>query len=228
MKKLFTIVALAFCALTINAQTTLSFSEVKAAGSLDGQTLSNTEYNYTLSLTITDTKGKVSIDENNARFGTPESYVSFDHRLKSGGKSSSANSMSLTIPADGDLLVYARSASGSATDRNLVLTQNDEELYNKVVQDADATSFTTDEGKTSKVFPVISVPVKQGTVDIAYPTGALNFYGFTFKDKAATGITKTLKAETAKDNATYNLAGQHLNKDSKGLVIRNGKKFINK
>lgn len=29
MKKLFTIVALAFCALTINAQTTLSFSEVK-------------------------------------------------------------------------------------------------------------------------------------------------------------------------------------------------------
>ena len=102
MKKLFTIVALAFCALTINAQTTLSFSEVKAAGSLDGQTLSNTEYNYTLSLTITDTKGKVSIDENNARFGTPESYVSFDHRLKSGGKSSAANSMSLTIPADGD------------------------------------------------------------------------------------------------------------------------------
>lgn len=61
MKKLFTLAALVLCALTINAQTTISFSEVKAAGSLNGQTITSTLDGF--SLTVTDTKKRCPLME---------------------------------------------------------------------------------------------------------------------------------------------------------------------
>ena len=80
MKKFFTLAALALCALTINAQTTISFSEVKAAGSLNGQTITSTLDGF--SLTVTDTKDKVTVDESGARFGTAESNTPLWHGRK--------------------------------------------------------------------------------------------------------------------------------------------------
>lgn len=49
----------------------------------------------------------------------------------------------------------------------------------------------------------------------------------TFVDGAATGIN-AVSAQKANDAVRYNLAGQRVGKDYKGLVIMNGKKFINK
>ena len=96
-KKFFTLAALALCALTINAQTTISFSsEEMAASSLNGQTITSTLDGF--SLTVTDTKGKVVVDKNDGRFGTAESNTLYEYRLKSGGKSSSTNSMSIAVP----------------------------------------------------------------------------------------------------------------------------------
>lgn len=51
-----------------------------------------------------------------------------------------------------------------------MLTQDGKELYNKVVQESDATSITLDDGNESKVYPIISVAVNQGTVEVTYPT----------------------------------------------------------
>lgn len=42
-----------------------------------------------------------------------------------------------------------------------------------------------------------------------------------------TGITNITAAETA-DAPAYNIAGQRVNADAKGLIIKNGKKFVNK
>ena len=225
MKKFFTLAALALCALTINAQTTISFSEVKAAGSLNDQTITSTLDGF--SLTVTDTKDKVSVDENEACFGTAESNTLYEYRLKSGGKSSSANCMSIAVPASGTLQVCARTGSSSATDRNLVLTQDGTELYNKVVQESDATSITLDDGNESKVYPIISVAVSQGTVEVTYPTGSMNFYAFTFTP-GTTGISSTVETQKANDGATYNLTGQRVDKNYKGIVISDGKKVIRK
>ena len=224
MKKLFTLAALVLCALTLNAQTTISFSEKKAAGSLHGQTITSTLDGF--SLTVTDTKGKVSVDASNARFGTAESNTAYAFRLKSGGKSSSANCMSIAIPTDGTLQVCVRTGSNSATDRNLVLTQDGKELYNKVVVESDATSITLDDGSESKVYPIVSVPVNKGTVEVTYPTGSLNFYAFIFTP-TATGINSTMQTKKA-DGAEYNLAGQRVDKNYKGIVISDGKKVIRK
>ncbi len=225
MKKLFTLAAFVLCALTLSAQTTISFSEEKKAGSLNGQTITSTLEGF--SLTVTDTKGKASVDANNARFGTAESNTAYDHRLKSGATSDDANCMSIAIPASGILQVCARSASSSATDRNLVLTQDGKELYNQVIKDADVIKITDDDGKTIKVYPVVSVAVNKGTVDVTYPTGSLNFYAFTFT-LTTTGISNTLQTKKESNGAAYNLAGQRVNKNYKGIVICNGKKIIQK
>lgn len=46
-------------------------------------------------------------------------------------------------------------------------------------------------------------------------------------DAATTGIS-TVKAATENNSAIFNVAGQQVSKNYKGLVIKNGKKFVNK
>lgn len=78
---------------------------------------------------------------------------------------------------------------------------------------------------------------------IMNPKSQVGFYGFTYTyDKAAfdaadplpepqlpTAIETVKNIEKAiKDNAIYNLAGQKVDKSQKGILIQNGKKFVNK
>ena len=156
----------------------IKFTEAVAAGNLQD--------NYSdgdFKLTRTDGGGKHSIDGNNAYFGTAEDYQKFEYRLKVGGTSGAANSLQLAIPADGTLKVYVRTSKSSATDRTLVLAQGGKTLYNNVVKEDDAVEVSMDsqnpDNKT-KVYRVVEVRVVTGTVDITYPVGALNFYGFEF------------------------------------------------
>lgn len=197
----------------------IAFTDGDTAG--DGAVFSKGDFK----LTQVDTDGKTAIDGNNVYFGTADNYQKFTHRLKTGGKSGSKNSLTLTIPSDGTLNVYVRTGSNSATDRNLVLTQNNEELYNKVVQEADAIEVTFEgEEKATKIYPVISVTVKAGEVLVGYPTGSLNFYGFEFIGSSS-GVNN-IEVEKAKNNIRYNLAGQRVDESYKGVVIMNGKKFV--
>ena len=168
----------------------------------------------------------MAIDGNNAYFGTADGYQKFEKRLKSGGKSSSKNAMTLTVPVAGTLKVYARTASSSATDRTVVLTQNEAELYNAVVQDGDAIEVPMgEEQKATKVYPVISVPVEAGDVSVTYPVGAINFYGFELVP-GTTAIEAVSDVKRAQSNVRYNLAGQRVGASYKGVVIMNGKKYL--
>ena len=47
-------------------------------------------------------------------------------------------------------------------------------------------------------------------------------------DLSGTDGIETVKANKAFDGAIYNLAGQKVNANYKGVVIQNGKKFIQK
>lgn len=195
----------------------IAFTDGDTAG--DGAVFSKGDFK----LTQVDTDGKTAIDGNNVYFGTADNYQKFTHRLKTGGKSGSKNSLTLTIPSDGTLNVYVRTGSNNATDRNLVLTQDGTELYNQVVQEADAITVTMGEND-NKVYPVITVNVKAGEVAVGYPTGSLNFYGFEFI-AGASGVNAVI-VEKAKNNIRYNLAGQRVDESYKGVVIMNGKKFV--
>ncbi len=60
-------------------------------------------------------------------------------------------------------------------------------------------------------------------------SGSTNFY----KKEGAntdpyTGITNVVSKNAKSSNVTYNLAGQRVSKDFKGIVIKNGQKFMNK
>ena len=156
---------------------TFSASDVASAGTLNGVTFAKGG----LELTITDTAGKVSIDKNTSKFGTEDSNVTCDYRLKVGAKSSDKNYLTLTIPQDGTLKVYARTSSNSATDRNMVITQNGEEIFNQIVQEADA---------VNKIYPAYTAEVEAGTAVITYPTGALNFYGFELETSTPSTATE--------------------------------------
>ena len=68
--------------------------------------------------------------------------------------------------------------------------------------------------------------VAKGKKYAVYCAGSkLGFYGFKFE--ITSGISN-LEVENAADNTTYNVAGQKVSENTKGLVIKSGKKFINK
>lgn len=168
------------------------------------------------SVAITDTDNKLSIDANSCRFGGAEDYKSYSHRLKTGGKSSSKNFITLNIPAAGKIRLAVRTSSNSATDRNLVITQGEKELYNAVIQESMATEVT--EGETQvKVYPYVEVAVAAGTVRLTYPVNGLNFYSFGFmEDSTATGVDEIAngKSQTIK-----------VIRDGQLLIEKNGKNY---
>ncbi len=208
--------------------------DVCAQGS--AETLYGTDDFY---VSLVDTDGKHAVDANNAYFGDATQQIKFTHRFKTSGKSGAKNSMTLTIPSDGKLSVYVRTGSNSATDRNLVLTQGENELYNQVVQEADAIEVAPEdlnvvnpakaEGDPVKVYPIITVDVVAGEVAVGYPTGSLNFYAFQFVSET-TGIVNIMPEQQGFDESlpAYNLQGQRVTKSYRGIVIQNGRKFMNK
>ena len=222
MKKFFTLIAAVALAASVNAQV-LTFTQKYTKGSVPATFSADG-----LELKVVDKDGKMEVDANSQYFGTAESYKNFSFRLKSGGKSLTKNNLILTVPSDGTLKVYVRTGSSSATDRNVVLIQNGTELVNKILLESEAVSvsMTVDNvTKDTKVFPVISVPVKQGDVAITYPVNSVNFYGFELV-KTSTGISSVNAAAAKKNGKTYNMAGQEVSSSAKGLIIKNGKKYV--
>lgn len=225
MKKFFTLIAAVAMAASVNAQV-FTFDTDYAQGAVPATITSNG-----LVLSVVDVNAKISVDANTAYFGTADSYERFAKRMKSGGKSSSKNMLTLTLPSDGTLKVYARTGSSGATDRNVILTQNDTELANKVLLESEAVSvnmMVDGVEVAKKVYPAVSVAVKAGDVVITYPVGSINFYGFEFVASGTSGISNIQASEAANEGATFNLLGQKVASNAKGLVIKNGKKFINK
>ncbi len=56
----------------------------------------------------------------------------------------------------------------------------------------------------------------------------VGFHGFDFTPFVEDGIQEMTVDTTAKSKYSYNLAGQRVNASSKGIIIKDGKKFINK
>lgn len=220
MRKIFTLIAMAAFAVTVSAQKiefTQKYDKLNVPGTFENE-------GFVLTVTDTDTNGKISVDENTAYFGTADNYVSFGFRLKTGGKSSSKNGLSLTLPQDGTIKIYARTGSNSATDRNVVLTQKETstELLNKILLESEAVETVID-GDVKKVYPVLSASAKAGVVDITYPINSINFYCFELV--TSTGVSQILTPEV--EGETYNLSGVKVADDTKGIVIKNGKKVVN-
>lgn len=86
------------------------------------------------------------------------------------------------------------------------------------------------EGATSVELPLDAAAknsVKQ--IYIQGPAGAQFVLASAYvcvKDYVATGISQTIAAPAAKASKVFNLAGQQVGKSYKGIVIKNGKKYV--
>ena len=67
-----------------------------------------------------------------------------------------------------------------------------------------------------------------GTYYVLAAGTKMGFYGFKYVTGTSTGISDIQAPKSSKDGATFNLLGQKVASNAKGLVIKNGKKFINK
>ena len=74
----------------------------------------------------------------------------------------------------------------------------------------------------------VTFSVAEGGTYYVFAAGSkLGFYGFKFT-AGTSGISNINASEAANEAATFNLLGQKVASNAKGLVIKNGKKFINK
>lgn len=80
-----------------------------------------------------------------------------------------------------------------------------------------------------QILAYVTIDVEAKTYLMFNPKNQLGIYGFKFTPESGSGIN-TIKA-TEKNDANapvYNLAGQKVEKNQKGILIQNGKKFVNK
>ena len=64
-----------------------------------------------------------------------------------------------------------------------------------------------------------------GTYYVLAAGTKMGFYGFKYVEKVSNGISN-ISVDSAKAGKTYNLAGQLVSDSYKGMVIKNGKKFV--
>ena len=75
----------------------------------------------------------------------------------------------------------------------------------------------------------VTFSVAEGGTYYVFAAGSkMGFYGFKYVTGTSTGISDIQAPKSSKDGATFNLLGQKVVNDAKGIVIKNGKKFINK
>lgn len=116
--------------------------------------------------------------------------------------------------------VVVNFASPTATNGKLVVEYND----------AAAGSAEIAEGATS-VEVALDAAAKNSVkqIYIQGPAGAQFVLASAYvcvKDYVSTGISQTIAAPAAKSSKVFNLAGQQVGKSYKGIVIKNGKKYV--
>ena len=195
----------------------ITWSEAVAAGSLASTYGSNG-----FVLTRTDGNNKQAVDANNAYFGDASAQTKYAFRFKTGGTGGSKNALSLSIPSKGTLEVCARTASSSSP-RAIVINGVSTTLDDSSISvDMEGNISETNPTGATKVYPVISVPVTAGTVNVEYPINSLNFYCFEFvpqgtaveavaeaKAEAAPKVVKVIKNGKLYIG-NYNVAGQQV------------------
>ena len=97
-------------------------------------------------------------------------------------------------------------------------------------KDGDSQKFTQNEkGEnilSEKSNGVVKINVAEGGTYYVLAAGTkLGFYGFKYEVGTSTGIS-SVKAEAAQNGKTYDLAGQQVSDSYKGMVIKNGKKYV--
>ena len=233
MKKIFTLIAVAAMALSANAQTpavTYTFDNQESTYVL-GDNCEATTYSM---------DGKVGFSVNYLNGGSVKMQVKlaanpeiFFEYANSGAKSNAvktgenymqcdSKNFIINVPVKTNDVLYVKySAKGSTA-----ATVQIEGSEPPVTQNEDA--VTTCSAKTEADAVIFScTATKGGTAKIKETAGGMRVYAISINQEPS-GISTVKAAKFNTDAPAYNLAGQKVGKDFKGLVIKNGAKVVNK
>ena len=219
MKKFFTLIAAVAMAASVNAQSEWNFSN------WDAKTYSETFTKDGLTLNINkDSKGK---DAPMAIDGSKKTVddVKYTQRLKLSGTGSVSDLenlvrvVSFDVEGPGDIYVVAAHASSSGDPRTLKVAA----VVDNAMTSLDDISYDANEIKS---FTVKYNQNKAAKILIYSGKSGMNIYDIKFTPSTSTGISSVNAAAAKKDGKTYNMAGQEVSSSAKGIVIKNGKKYV--
>ena len=95
----------------------------------------------------------------------------------------------------------------------------------KKVGEGENEEWIQDQEYTDEPQDVTSLVLQACEKDATYPA-VINIKSIKRVTTTATGISKVENLEVAKDGKSFNLAGQQVGKNYKGVVIKNGKKMV--
>lgn len=98
-------------------------------------------------------------------------------------------------------------------------------------KDGESQKFTHNEKNeniiAAKSNGIVTLNVAAGGTYYVLAAGTrLGFYGFKYTIGTGTGISSVNAAAAKKNGKTYNMAGQEVSSSAKGIVIKNGKKYV--
>lgn len=233
MKKFFTLIAVVAMAASVNAQGTYAVAEGDVVNAGDQiTTVNNVTLTYCENAGTAFAVGKKTTNWADADFGA---YVCGKNsgKLVSGAEptgcaykfeTTKAGSLTVAVQlnaAKGFHILDADFAEVAPASYNL-----------PAAKDGTSQKFTQNEkGEnivTAKSNGTVTInAVAGGTYYVLAAGTKLGFYGFKFT-AGTSGISNINASEAANEGATFNLMGQKVASNAKGLVIKNGKKFINK
>lgn len=221
MKKFFTLMAAVAMAASMNAQTEWNFSN------WDAKTYSETFTKDGLTLNINkNSKGEdapMTIDGSTKTVDD----VKYTQRLKLSGSGSVSDLenlvrvVSFEVEGPGDIYVVAAHASSNGDPRVLkvaAVVDNDITPLEDVSFDANEIKSFTVKYDQNKAAKILIYSAKSG----------MNIYDIKFTPANVSNGISNINVDSAKAGKIYNMAGQQVSGSFKGLVIKNGKKFINK
>lgn len=218
MKKFFTLIAAVALAASVNAQTEWNFSN------WDAKKYSETFTKDGLTLNINkDGKGEdapMTIDSNKKKVDN----VQYTQRLKLSGTGSVSDLdnlvrvVSFNVEGPGDIYVVAAHASSSGVPRTLKVAA----VVDNAMTSLDDISYDANEIKS---FTVKYNQNKAAKILIYSGKSGMNIYDIKFTPATSTGIS-SVSAAAKKNGKTYNMAGQEVSSSAKGLIIKNGKKYV--
>ena len=98
-------------------------------------------------------------------------------------------------------------------------------------KDGESQKFTLNEKNeniiAAKSNGIVTFNVAAGGTYYVLAAGTkMGFFGFKYTIGTGTGISSVNAAAAKKNGKTYNMAGQEVSSSAKGLIIKNGKKYV--
>lgn len=213
MKKLFTLVAAALMACGVYAQQeekVWNFSEWEAKDYTATETIDG------LTVVATSEKG-ITVDENSKTIND----VKYTQRLKfNGSGNETARHICFDVAGPCKISIGVISGSSSATDRFLNVAAG---TFDGVIGTMPA------DGKTAMEQTVEYTGAEPTKIYVYSGNSGVNIYYVKVTSDGSVGIDGVTVGEPVdKDAPVYNLSGQRVSKDTKGILIQNGKKYVNK